>query len=49
MTAHDDQPTASSAEVHVLFNGYADINRSPFLVASTVSYIRDGRARVKAG
>jgi glyoxylase-like metal-dependent hydrolase (beta-lactamase superfamily II) len=46
MTAPHDQPTASSAEVHVLFNGYADINRSPFLVASTVSYIRDGEARV---
>lgn len=32
---------ASSAEVHILFNGYADAH-----VASTVSFVRDGEVRV---
>lgn len=32
---------ASSAEVHILFNGYADSH-----VASTVSFVRDGDVRV---
>lgn len=46
MTAHDDRPGASSAEVHVLFNGYVDLTRSPFSVASTVSFVRDGTTQV---
>src|SRR3982074_1574455 len=46
MTAHDAPPTASSAEVHVLFNGYVDLGTSPFSIASTVSYVRDGDAQV---
>ena len=46
MTDHDDRPDASSADVHVLFNGYVDLTVSPFLVASTVSYVRDAEAQV---
>ena len=45
-TDHDDRPTASSADVHVLFNGYVDLTASPFSVASNVSYVRDAEARV---
>jgi glyoxylase-like metal-dependent hydrolase (beta-lactamase superfamily II) len=46
MTDHDDRPTASSADVHVLFNSYVDLTASPFSVASTVSYVRDADAQV---
>jgi glyoxylase-like metal-dependent hydrolase (beta-lactamase superfamily II) len=46
MPDHDDRPNASSADVHVLFNGYVDLTVSPFLVASTVSYVRDAEAQV---
>ena len=46
MTDHDDRPTASSADVHVLFNGYVDLTASPFSVASTVSYVREADAQV---
>jgi glyoxylase-like metal-dependent hydrolase (beta-lactamase superfamily II) len=35
-----------SAEVHVLFSGYVDTDRSPWSVASTVTYVRDGDAHV---
>jgi glyoxylase-like metal-dependent hydrolase (beta-lactamase superfamily II) len=41
MTANDDLPSAMSAEVHVLFNGYVGGR-----VASSVSFVRDGDARV---
>lgn len=41
MGTHNDQPQASTAEVHILFNGYIGDH-----VASTVSYVRDGDARV---
>ncbi|HEX8035287.1 MAG TPA: hypothetical protein VF510_15640, partial [Ktedonobacterales bacterium] len=41
MSQHPDQPSAMSAEVHVLFNGYAASR-----VASTVGYVRDGDAHV---
>ncbi len=37
----EDIELASSAEVHILFNGYAGAR-----VASTVSFVRDGEARV---
>ena len=46
MTGQDDKPTAGSADVHVLFNGYVDLSASPFSVASTVSYVRDADAQV---
>lgn len=41
MSQHPDQPSAMSAQVHILFAGYAASR-----VASTVSYIRDGDAHV---
>ena len=41
MVTDNDRPTASSAEVHILFNGYADER-----VASTVAFVRDGDFRV---
>lgn len=41
MVTDNDRPTASSAEVHILFNGYADER-----VASTVAFVRDGDVRV---
>jgi glyoxylase-like metal-dependent hydrolase (beta-lactamase superfamily II) len=46
MVAHDDWPTASLAEVYVLFEGYADTDASPFSVASTVTYVQDGDTHV---
>lgn len=36
-----DRPAASSADVHILFNGYADDH-----VASTVAYVREGSVHV---
>jgi glyoxylase-like metal-dependent hydrolase (beta-lactamase superfamily II) len=46
MTDHD-KPTASSAEVHVLFNGYAeDRTETTSGVASTIAFVRDGNVRV---
>ena len=44
----DDQPLASLAEVHVLFDGYVDDGPSPNVskVASTVAYVREGDVRV---
>ena len=50
MTEGNDSPRASSAEVHILFNGYA---RDPepstpaiSRVSSTISFVRDGATRV---
>jgi glyoxylase-like metal-dependent hydrolase (beta-lactamase superfamily II) len=40
------RPSTDSAEVHVLFSGYVDTDRSPWSVASTVTYIRDGDVHV---
>jgi glyoxylase-like metal-dependent hydrolase (beta-lactamase superfamily II) len=40
------RPSAASAEVHVLINGYVDTGPTPWSVASTVTYIRDGDTRV---
>src|SRR4051812_46721670 len=40
------RPSTGSAEVHVLFGGYVDTDRSPWSVASTVTYLRDGDAQV---
>jgi glyoxylase-like metal-dependent hydrolase (beta-lactamase superfamily II) len=42
-----DKPTASTAEVHILFNGYAeDRTETTSAVASTIAYVRDGNFRV---
>jgi glyoxylase-like metal-dependent hydrolase (beta-lactamase superfamily II) len=41
MVTHSDKPLASSAEVHILFNGYVGER-----VASTVAFVRDGDIRV---
>src|SRR5947207_7942596 len=43
-----DRPSSSSAEVRILFNGYAKDGDTPTdsYVASTVCFIRDGDARV---
>src|SRR5712692_1089191 len=41
MVTHSDKPLASSAEVYILFNGYASER-----VASTVAFVRDGGIRV---
>jgi glyoxylase-like metal-dependent hydrolase (beta-lactamase superfamily II) len=41
MVTNNDKPTASLAEVHILFNGYVDEH-----VASTVAFVRDGEVRV---
>ena len=48
MPENTDLPTSSSAEVHILFNGYAKDGDTPTTssVASTVGLIRDGDARV---
>src|SRR3954465_12600129 len=40
------RPSADSARVHVLFSGYVDTGRSPWAVASTVTYIRDDDVHV---
>lgn len=44
MTTRDDRPQASSAEVHILFNGYAEGSADPAVdrVASSVGFVRDG-------
>jgi glyoxylase-like metal-dependent hydrolase (beta-lactamase superfamily II) len=41
MVTNSDKPLSSSAEVHILFNGYAGER-----VASTVAFVRDGDIRV---
>src|SRR5258707_5489389 len=41
MITSSDRPAASSAEVHILFNGYVSEH-----VASTVGFVRDGDIRV---
>lgn len=48
MTTHNDRPRTSAAEVHILFNGYADDGDAPNMsrVASTVAFVREGEARV---
>lgn len=48
MTTGSDRPRASSAEVHILFNGYAKDGDSPEVsrVASTVAFVREGDVRV---
>ena len=48
MPEKTDRPGSSSAEVHILFNGYARDGDTPAgsYVASTVGFIRDGVARV---
>ena len=48
MTNTSDTPRASSAEVHILFNGYATDSETPTVsrVASTIGFVRDGAARV---
>ncbi len=48
MTTDSDRPRASSAEVYILFNGYAKDGDTPEVsrVASTVAFVREGDARV---
>ena len=48
MSENTDRPESSSAEVHILFNGYARDGDTPTgsYVASTIGFIRDGDARV---
>jgi glyoxylase-like metal-dependent hydrolase (beta-lactamase superfamily II) len=48
MPENNDQPASSSAEVYILFNGYAKDGDAPTIsyVASTIGFIRDGDARV---
>lgn len=48
MTTNDDRPGASSAEVHILFNGYANLNTTTNVhsVASTIAFVREGDVRV---
>lgn len=46
MVRSADHPSGDSAEVHVLFGGYVDTDRSPWSVASTVTYVRDGDTHV---
>ena len=46
MTQSAVRPSAGSAVVHVLFSGYVDTDRSPWSVASTVTYIGDGDVHV---
>lgn len=48
MVANNDRPAASSAEVHILFNGYVNDSDTPTAnyVASTVGFVRDGDVRV---
>ena len=48
METKNDYPSASSAEVHILFNGYADDTDVPTVsrVASTVAFVRDGDVKV---
>jgi len=48
MTTGSDRPGASAAEVHILFNGYANEGDTPSLsrVASTIAFVREGDVRV---
>ena len=48
MTTGSDRPGASSAEVHILFNGYINDGDTPETsrVASTVAFAREGDVRV---
>jgi glyoxylase-like metal-dependent hydrolase (beta-lactamase superfamily II) len=48
MTTGSDRPGASSAEVHILFNGYVRDGSSETenRVASTVAFVREGDVRV---
>ncbi|MET1035004.1 MAG: MBL fold metallo-hydrolase [Arthrobacter sp.] len=46
MGSDPTRPSTSSAAVHVLTNGYADMAPSPWSVGSTVTYVRDGDAHV---
>jgi glyoxylase-like metal-dependent hydrolase (beta-lactamase superfamily II) len=48
MTTGSDRPRASSAEVHILFTGYAKDGDTPETsrVASTVTFVREGDVRV---
>jgi glyoxylase-like metal-dependent hydrolase (beta-lactamase superfamily II) len=48
MAVDIDRPGSSTAEVHILFNGYAKDGDAPevSLVASTVGFVRDGEVRV---
>jgi glyoxylase-like metal-dependent hydrolase (beta-lactamase superfamily II) len=48
MSEDTDRPGSSSAEVHILFNGYAKDGDTPTVsqVASTVGFVRDGDVRV---
>ena len=36
--------TKKTAEVHMLFNGYVNTGVSPFSVASSVAFLRDGES-----
>ena len=36
----------NTAQVHMLFNGYVNTGVSPYSVASSVAFVRDGEARV---
>ncbi len=42
MSQNAPSPPTGAAEVHVLFSGYVDADKSPWSVASTVTYLRDG-------
>jgi len=48
MAEEIDRPGSTSAEVHILFNGYAKDGDTPTVsyVASTVGFVRDGDVRV---
>ena len=48
MAGDKDRPDSSTAEVHILFNGYAKVGDTPTAsyVASTVGFVRDGDVRV---
>src|SRR5712691_11865931 len=48
MATESDRPGTSSAEVHILFNGYANESTTSTVdrVASTVGFVRDGDVRV---
>jgi hypothetical protein len=46
MPSNADRPAAASAKVQMLFNGYVDTGGSPFSVASSIAFVRDGDVRV---
>ena len=48
MAEDTDRPGSSNAEVHILFNGYANDGDTPTVsyVASTVGFVRDGDVKV---